>query len=304
MQTFYHKNFVLSRGFPNFFIGFLHKIPPRFFFFLYLLPVFPAFSTVFCKFLAFFLLFYSFMQENLPPPLFVPFSTSYAHAFPLFHHILCFLRAEALYLPHRSARLFALRARISGIFPAPPHRFLFLFLHFRQNDEPFPLFRKNLLLFPCILTGTPKFSFFPPQNPIIPPLQTALFPPFCAPFALFLFKKKLSENHPSVACGDSSPARGALLPIIRCRNPTIAVMYLFASPCSALSDAFDPKSFGTHLKSPPTGDRVQGDADWTIRSRMLSNLRFAQMYILREGKGLATGTALLGQFLFTTASPS
>ena len=61
----------------------------------------------------------------------------------------------------------------------------------------------------------------------------------------------------------------------RFHNPFF--FYYFRFLRSALADAVDPKFFGTHLKSPPAGDRAQGDADWTIFSRRRTDVR-------REGK--------------------
>ena len=148
MRIFYHKKFMVSIPLAHFFVVLLHKNHFAFCFFPCCFAVFPRFSPKFCIFLAFSFQFPAFLQLFLLSPQ----TTSYAHFFPHFHHILCF--------PPFSPPL---RSRLTRPSKPPPPA---LSLHFRQNDDSPRIF---FVKYPHIFVNFPK-------NLLPLPLHTPFYP--------------------------------------------------------------------------------------------------------------------------------
>ena len=243
---------MVSIPLAHFFVVLLHKNHFAFCFFPRCFAVFPRFSPKFCIFLAFSFQFPAFLQLS---PL-SPQTTSYAHFFPHFHHILCFQPFSP-----------PLRSRLTRPSKPPPPA---LFLPFRQNDDSpriffvkyphiFVNFPKNLLSLPLY---TPFIPFQSKENIFWHPPRSATDrrPRQNAPLLCFCQMKpqrRRSENRSQVRAFPDCSAHP--WQIGRSSPP---------KPRSAHSDKVGV-SFGTHLGLQPAGDLAQRDADWTIRTEAI-----------------------------------
>ena len=139
---------MVSIPLAHFFVVLLHKNHFAFCFFPRYFAVFPRFSPEFCIFLAFSFQFPAFLQFSTLSPQ----TTSYAHFFPHFHHILCF--------PPFSPPL---RSRLTRPSKPPPPA---LSLPFRQNDDSPRIF---FVKYPHIFVNFPKnLLSLPLHTPFIP----------------------------------------------------------------------------------------------------------------------------------------